>query len=330
MKSEIIDGKKILGDIIIYNKYAKYIPELKRRETWNEIVLRYLIMMVTKYPDLTEEIIVNGQYIYEKKILPSMRALQFAGNAITRNETRIYNCSYLPVDHYKSFSETMFLLLSGTGVGYSVQKHHVLKLPEIQLPTQKIKYLIGDSIIGWADSVKVLIKAYLGLSKVKPIFDYSDIREKGARLVTAGGKAPGPEPLRVALTKIEGILSQKKNGSRLTTLEAHDIQCHLADAVLAGGIRRAAMISLFTIDDKEMLTCKHGNWWELNPQRGRANNSVTILRNRINKSEFDKLWVTVKDSNSGEPGLYFTNDIEYGTNPCAEISLRPHSFCNLK
>lgn len=239
------------------------------------------------------------------------------------------NCAYLPVEDYTAFSEIMFLLLGGSGVGYSVQKTHVEKLPEIQLPTRQRKFLIGDSIEGWADAVKALMKAYFGKNKSKPLFDYSDIRLKGARLVTAGGKAPGPEPLRICLTKIESILNSKVNGDKLTDLECHDIVCHIADAVLAGGIRRAALISLFSMDSKEMATCKHGNWWELNPQRGRANNSAVIVRNRASEKDFLNLWEMVKDSGSGEPGLYWTNDPNYGTNPCCEISLRPYTFCNL-
>ena len=148
-------------------------------------------------------------------------------------------------------------------------------------------------------------------------------------LVTAGGKAPGPEPLRICLTKIEAILKEKENGDRLTPFEVHRICCTIADAVLAGGIRRAALIALFSMDDKVMATCKYGTWWEKYPELGRANNSATILRNRVKKEEFDNLWEMIVDSNSGEPGIYFTNDPEYGTNPCCEISLRPFTFCNL-
>lgn len=321
--------QKILGDVVVYNKYAKYIPELKRRETWEEIVGRYITMMSKRYPEVKDEIQANSTYLLNKKVLPSMRALQFAGIAIEKNEARGYNCSYMPMDDYRAFSELMFLLLGGTGAGFSVQYHHVEKLPEIQKPTKRAKYLIGDSIEGWADAVKQLMKAYYGKTKVAPRFDYSDIRDKGARLVTAGGKAPGPEPLRICLTKIEGMLSVKENGDKLTPFEVHRICCLIADAVLAGGIRRAALISLFSMDDKVMATCKYGEWWVKYPELGRSNNSATILRNRVKKEEFDSLWKMVVDSNSGEPGIYFTNDPEYGTNPCCEISLRPFTFCNL-
>lgn len=318
----------LLSEITVFQKYAKYIPALNRRETWAEIVGRYLFMMKQKYPQLSEAIDKAGKHILDKKVLPSMRALQFAGPAIERNPARIYNCCFLPIDDYRSFSETMFLLLGGTGVGYSVQNHHIDKLPEIKIPTKERRFLIGDSIEGWADAVKALIKAYL-VGGSLPRFDYSDIRNKGVRLITAGGKAPGPEPLKLCLAHIHSILASKKTGEKLRPIEAHDIQCHIANAVLAGGIRRAAMISLFSFDDNEMLTCKFGNWWELNEQRGRSNNSAVILRSRITESEFLDLWKKIEASNAGEPGIYFSNNSDWGTNPCAEIALRPYQFCNL-
>jgi ribonucleoside-diphosphate reductase alpha chain len=239
------------------------------------------------------------------------------------------NCAYLPMNNYACFSELMFLLLGGTGVGYSVQYHHIRQLPDILKPTKQRKYLIGDSIEGWSDSVKALLKSYFGVTRYKPRFDYSDIREKGAQLVTAGGKAPGPEPLKIALTKIEALLNNKVDGDQLTPLEVHDINCYIADAVLAGGIRRAAMIALFSFDDKEMATCKYGEWWQFNSQRGRCNNSAVIVRNRVNHKEFKEFWKIIQASKSGEPGISFTNDPEYGFNPCHEISLRPFTFCNL-
>lgn len=308
-------GSKILSELTIFTKYAKYLPKENRRESWEEICARYQDMMIKKYPMLTTEICANMGMIYQKKVLPSMRALQFAGSAIDKAPNRIYNCGYLPIDSLHSFSEIMFLLLGGTGIGYSVQFHHIEQLPEINKSTKNRRFLIGDSIEGWADAVKVLINSYFGKGS-KPIFDYSDIRPKGARLITAGGKAPGPEPIHTCLFHIETILERKVNGQKLSTLEAHDIVCHIANAVLAGGIRRAALLSLFSFDDQEMLTCKFGNWWELNEQRGRANNSAVIKRDRITKEEFDIFWDKIKASNAGEPGIYFTNNIDLGTNPC--------------
>ena len=325
-------NNKILSDITVHMKYAKYIPELQRRETWEELVDRNKAMHVRKYPSLENDINTYYKYVYEKKVLPSMRSLQFGGKPIEISPNRLYNCAYLPVDHIDAFSEVMFLLLSGCGVGYSVQLHNIKKLPEIIKPhtIRKRRFVIGDSIEGWSDAIKVLIKSYLGSKRSSKIkFDYSDIRPKGARLVTSGGKAPGPQPLRECLVKIKGILDAKQDGEKLSSLEVHDIICHIADAVLAGGIRRAALISLFSAYDEEMISCKSGNWWEVNPQRGRANNSAVLMRHKITKDFFMDLWKRIELSGSGEPGIYFNNDKDWGTNPCCEIALRPFQFCNL-
>jgi len=323
-------SQKILSDVTVFMKYAKYRPDLNRRETWHELVDRNKEMHQKKYPALKEEIEDAYKYVYDKKVLPSMRSMQFAGKPIEVNPARIYNCAYLPIDDVRAFGEVMFLLLGGTGVGYSVQFDHVEKLPEIRKPNPKRKkrFLIGDSIEGWADAVKVLMKSYFsGTSTID--FDYSDIRPKGATLVTAGGKAPGPAPLKECLTKLEGMLSAKEDGDKLSTIEVHDMVCHIADAVLAGGIRRAALISLFSSDDDEMISCKSGAWWEKNPQRGRANNSAVMLRSTTEEEEFLDLWKRIQASGAGEPGIYFTNNLEWGTNPCCEIALRPFQFCNL-
>ena len=330
--SKIALNKKILSDITVYMKYAKYIPELNRRESWVELVTRNKEMHQRKYPKLKDQIEKNYKLVYDKKVLPSMRSLQFSGKPIEISPNRLYNCSYLPINHIDAFSETMFLLLSGCGVGYSVQVHDVKKLPEIIKPhsNRERRFVVGDSIEGWADTIKILIKSYLGSrrsSKVK--FDYSDVRPKGACLVTSGGKAPGPQPLKECIVKIRGILDAKKGGTKLTTLEVHDIICYIADAVLAGGIRRAALISLFSAYDEEMISCKTGNWWEINPQRGRANNSAVLIRHKITKKFFLDLWKRIELSGAGEPGIYLNNDKDWGTNPCCEIALRPFQFCNL-
>lgn len=370
--------QKILSDIIVFNKYARYIPEIKRRETWDEIVDRNCSMHLRKFPQLREEIKgVYSKFVRPKKVLPSMRSLQFGGTPIEISNARIFNCAYLPLDHPAAFSETMFLLLSGTGVGYGVQKHQINKMPVVVGPkTDKSRrFLIGDSIEGWADAIKVLMKAYF-YNKSVPLFDYRDIRPKGAKLITSGGKAPGPDPLRICIEKITDIMDGAK-GRRLTSLEGHDIQCHIADAVLSGGIRRAAMIVLFSIDDEEMLTCKSNlklDNWELEPyikgdqvtykgmcyykgkrhdvvlsqwdydmltdtgtlpwyffeqQRGRANNSVVLHREYTTEEQFKSIWKKVEESMAGEPGIFWTNDYDMGTNPCAEISLNANQFCNL-
>jgi len=321
---------RILSDITVHMKYSRYIPKLERRETWHELVTRNKKMHIKKYPYLRSEIEEAYNYVYARKVLPSMRSMQFGGKPIEVAPNRIYNCAYMPIDHIASFSECMFLLLGGTGVGFSVQRHHVDKLPEIQKPNSKRsrRFLVGDSIEGWSDSIKVLIQSYFkGGSKIK--FDFSDIRPKGSRLVTSGGKAPGPQPLKECLLKIQGILDEKDNGDKLEPIEVHDIICYIADAVLAGGIRRAALISLFSAEDEEMLAAKTGNWWETNPQRGRANNSVVLMRHLITRDFFMDIWERVKESGSGEPGFYFSNDKDWGTNPCCEIALRPYQFCNL-
>ncbi len=320
--------QSILSDITTYMKYARHIPEKSRREAWEEIVDRNKAMHLQKFPQLKDEIEEVYKMVYAKKVLPSMRSLQFAGKPAEINNARMFNCSFLPIDDFRSFSEAMFLLLSGCGVGFSVQSHHVDKLPEIKIPTREKRYLINDSIEGWADAVHMLMKAYLK-GGARPRFDFRDIRPKGEQLVTAGGKAPGPEPLKEVLFQVQLILERKQSGEKLTPLECHDILCHLADAVLSGGIRRAALISLFDFDDEEMLTCKFGSWWENSPQRGRANNSAVVMRHKITEDEFMKLWEKVEASNAGEPGFLFSNDKDYGTNPCAEIALRPYQFCNL-
>jgi ribonucleoside-triphosphate reductase len=323
-------ASQILSDITVHMKYARFLAENTRRELYPELVSRNKQMHIKKYPHMKEEIESAYQYVYEKKVLPSMRSMQFGGKPIEVAPNRVFNCAYMPIDDARAFGEAMFLLLGGTGVGYSVQGHHVDKLPEIRKPNGKrtYRYLVGDSIEGWADAVKALVMSYFrGTSKLR--FDFSDIRPKGARLVTSGGKAPGPQPLKECLVKLEGMLEAKENGDKLSPIEVHDMVCHIADAVLAGGIRRAALISLFSADDDEMIGCKTGNWWETNPQRGRANNSVVLMRHLITKDFFMDLWERVKASGAGEPGFYFTHDKDWGTNPCCEIALRPYQFCNL-
>src|SRR5690554_661548 len=387
------NSTKILSDVTVWNKYSRYLPDLMRRETFEEVCDRYENMMSLRYPDVTDILRVAMDSVRDRQILPSMRGMQFAGQAIEKNESRVYNCAYLLIDSYSSFSETMFLLLGGTGVGYSVQDRHINKLPKIKRPIDEMKYVVDDSIEGWADAVKVLTKAYLGYRKTRPRFDFSGIRSKGERVVTAGGKAPGTAPLKKCLELIEKVLLRFGDGESLTSLAVHDIQCHIADAVLSGGIRRAAMISLFSKSDMEMisakssaikseilekrfptytdmnglqentdimeLTIRQGNyiykgieihrdkksgkfwdleqyesnktlgWWVCNPQRGRANNSITLLRSTVTQEEWNRLWKLIKESGSGEPGVYLTNNLEWGTNPCCEIALKPFQFCNL-
>jgi len=323
-------------------KYARFLPQQERRESWDETIERNKQMHLTHYapqikehPQLGKDIHkVYDEYVSTGKVLTSMRSLQFGGQPIEINPARIYNCSFFHIDHPDAFSEGMFLLLSGVGTGYSVQQHHMEKLPGILgvQTNEPRRYLVADSIEGWADAIKTLVESYFyGKSEVE--FDFRGIRAKGARLITSGGRAPGPEPLRQAIVKIRSIfenaLQERGFGTKLKSIEAHDIMCHIADAVLSGGIRRAAMIALFNFDDEEMLQAKFGKWWENNPQRGRANNSAVAVRDRITEEDFWWFWKKVEASKSGEPGIFFTNDSEWGLNPCAEISLRTNQFCNL-
>jgi len=319
-------SRDILSSIIAYMKYAKFVPQLKRREMWEETVERNKYMHEKKYPMLAEEISKAYEYVLEKKVLPSMRSMQFAGKAIEINNSRIYNCSAVAIDDPAAFNEIMFLLLSGTGAGYSVQKHHVKKLPSIRTPIypknaqeRKKRYLVEDSIMGWANAVKVLMESYFEGTKAID-FDFRDIRPKGSLLKTAGGKAPGPQPLKDALHNITKVmdraLEERGENTKLKPIEVHDIVCFIAEAVLAGGIRRSACISLFSLDDDEMLAAKSGAWWEQNPQRSRANNSVMLIRHKVKKEDFTRIWEYAKASGAGEPGVVFSNDKEVLTNPC--------------
>lgn len=322
-------SSKVLSDLTIFMKYAKYDKNKKRRETWEELVTRNKNMHIKKFPNLKEEIEKAYQFVYDKKVLPSMRSLQFAGKPIEINPTRLFNCSFAPIDNWRIFGEIMFLLLGGTGVGYSVQYHHVDKLPIVRKPLKrKRRFLITDSIEGWAQSIEALMRSYF-FGHSDPVFDFSDIREKGSPLITSGGKAPGPQPLKDCIHNIRKILDEVEEGEKLIPLQVHEIICYIADGVLAGGIRRAALIALFSMDDNEMLTCKHGNWWETKPHLGRANNSAVILRHRIKRKEFMRYWERIKEGGFGEPAVFWTADKEYGLNPCSEISLQPCSFCNL-
>ena len=325
-----MNDKLALADITVFNKYARFNHNAGRRESWTEIVNRNAEMHKTKYPGIAEDIdTVYKNFVHTKKVLPSMRSLQFGGRPILMAENRIFNCAYAPAESTRFFSELMFLLLGGTGMGYSVQARHVNKLPKIKTPEsdKEYKFQVQDSIVGWSDAVKVVCKAFFNAGTL-PIFDYRDIREKGAELITTGGQAPGPEPLRICINNLEVIL-RKAIGRSLRPLEVHDMACVIADAVLAGGIRRAAMISLFDRDDEEMLSCKAGEWYINHPARARSNNSAVLPRDEVTQAEFSQLMKRIEESGCGEPGVYWTNNKDWGTNPCCEIALRPYQMCNL-
>lgn len=321
------NSNKLLSDIVAFRTYAKFLSHLGRRESLQETINRNMQMHLQMFPKLSRDIIKAYQRVHELKVMPSMRGLQFSGDAILKNHARQYNCSYAPIDNSKTFSEAMFLLLSGVGFGYSVQKRHVNQLPKVQEPREEGLYIIHDSIAGWAEAANMLFEAYF-YGKIKPQFDYSKVRPKGSYLVTTGAKAPGPEPLKKSLELIEIKLKQSL-GRKLRPIEVHDIVCILSDAVLAGGIRRAALISLFDRDDEEMLKAKHSDWWNHSPWRARANNSAILPRNEVTKEEFGHIFKVCQESGSGEPGFSWTNNPDWGFNPCHEIALNPNQFCNL-
>lgn len=307
-------SNKLLSDIISFRTYAKHISHLGRRETLEETINRNMTMHLDNFPKLSRDIVKAYDSVHALKLMPSMRGLQFAGDAILKNNARQYNCSYLPINDIRCFGETLFLLLSGVGVGFSVQKIHVNELPKITHPREEGKFIAHDSIIGWAQCVDALFEAYY-LGRVRPLFDFSNIRAKGSYLVTTGAKAPGSEPLRKMLEDVEARL-KKAIGRKLTSIEVHDIICVISDCVLSGGIRRAALISLFDRNDQEMLTCKKGDWWTKNPQRARANNSAVLPRSEVTKEEFDYIFNICKESGSGEPGFSWTENEHWGFNPC--------------
>lgn len=307
---------RILSDLVIYSKYARYLEDKKRRETWEEIIDRNMQMHIKKFPKLEQEIRENYKYVMDKKVLPSMRSLQFSGKPIELNPARIFNCSAIAANRPEIFSEIMFLLLSGCGTGISVQKHHIEELPFVRHPLKKKRrFVVEDSIIGWSEAIKVLMFSYF-YNKSDPDFDYSDIRPKGARLVTSGGKAPGPASLKNCIHNVRKILDDVQPGTKLSSLQVFDIVCFIADSVLSGGIRRSSCITLFSIDDDDMLTSKSGSWWELNPQRARSNNSAVLIRHRIKEEQFFKFWERIEKSKTGEPSIFFSNDAESLTNPC--------------
>lgn len=322
-------SNELLSKIVTFRTYSKYLQHIGRRETLEEIINRNMTMHLEKFPKLSRDIIKAYKQVHDLKVMPSMRSMQFAGDAILKNNCRIFNCSYSPIDRPRAFAEGLYVLLCGVGFGYSVQKHHINQLPTIRKPKEEGLYIIHDSIEGWAEAVNQLVNAYF-FGSIRPLFDFSSIRPAGSRLVGLSAVAPGPEPLKRLIEGVENILINSL-GRKLTSIEVHDIVCIIADGVLAGGIRRAATISLFDRDDEEMLKCKHGEWWVKHPYRARANNSAMLPRWKVTKDEFRHVYEMCIKSNSGEPGFIWTSDVsmDMGLNPCSEISLNPNQFCNL-
>jgi ribonucleoside-diphosphate reductase alpha chain len=316
-----------LSDIVAFRTYAKFLPHLGRRESFEETINRNMSMHLDRFPKLSKEILKAYSHVHSGYVMPSMRGMQFAGEAVLKNNIRLYNCSFANIDDIRVFGEAVFILLSGAGFGFSVQQRHVSKLPKITGPREEGIFTVQDSISGWAQAIDTLIESYM-LGRVRPSFDFSHIRPKGSYLVTTGAKAPGPEPLKRALELVEMKL-KSAIGRRLSSIEVYDIVCILSDAVYAGGIRRAALICLFDKTDEEMLRAKQGDWWVKTPWRARSNNSALLLRSETSKEEFEYVFNMCKNSGSGEPGFSWTNNLDHGYNPCHEIYLNPMQFCNL-
>jgi ribonucleoside-diphosphate reductase alpha chain len=326
-----------LQNYTFVSKYARWLEDKNRRETWKEAVDRVREMMHTMYDQygIKEDIDWAYDIMYKKKVLGSQRALQFGGEPILKRHAKIYNCTSSYCDRLRFFQECFWLLLCGSGTGFSVQKHHVAKLPTLEhdVPDngEGAKYVIDDSIEGWADALGVLLSSYFSkpIEEFKQykntyvIFDYSNIRPKGASLASGVGKAPGFEPLQNGLEKIRALLDRciANDQKKLRPIDAYDIVMHSSDAVLSGGVRRSASLALFSPDDEEMAKAKTGNWYMENPQRARSNNSALLLKNETTFEEFQTLMESVKEF--GEPGFIWSESTEMVFNPCVEIGMWP-------
>ena len=329
------DTRALMSDTKFYEAYSRWDEEKNRYETWEEAVTRVMDMHRDYYKDkMTPELghlIDEAESLYKLKYaLGAQRALQFGGDQLLKHQMKMYNCTSTYADRASFFNELFYVLLCGAGAGFSVQYHHVDNLPSISERKKQAKgYVVEDCIEGWADSLGVLMSSYFVGGGTHPefegrkvYFDLSNIRPKGA-MISGGFKAPGPEPLRRALDKIEYMLQGivLSGRDRLKPIEVYDIAMHAADAVLAGGVRRSATICLFSYDDEEMMNAKTGNWFVDNPQRARSNNSAVIVRNEITPQQFSKLMTSIKQF--GEPGFYFVEDKDFTTNPCVEIGMYP-------
>jgi ribonucleoside-diphosphate reductase alpha chain len=325
------ESLKLLSDLTYYMKYSKYMPDKKRRETWAETIERNKGMHLEKFPQVADQIERAYQLVLEKKILPSMRSMQFGGDGIFRNNARMYNCSAIGTDRVEAFSDLFYLLLCGTGVGFSVRRNFVSRLPKMAARSGRMTTFVpDDSIEGWADCTRALFRAYFETGDDIE-FDLSQIRPKGALIRSSMCAAPGPDPLRHSLNNLRKLMDRKiaAGEDTLTSLDCYDICCFISEAVLAGGVRRSAMICLFDKDDDLMLHAKEGNWWETNPQRGLSNNSVQFDREDTTREDFDRIFAQCQASNCGEPGMVWTNSKEWLVNPCCEISMPSNGFCNL-
>ncbi len=326
---------KALADYVFASKYARYLPQKQRRETYDEAVDRVIDMHRQTLGGGVEDLLQSVEKaMKDKLIVGSQRAFQFGGEPMLQKHARGYNCSYSPCDRPRFFQEALWLLLCGTGTGFSVQKHHVAKLPRINKPGDKVvTHVVGDSIEGWADAAGELMHSYFLEGRDTVEFDFSKVRPKGSPLSSGIGKAPGPSGLAKALENVRSVLDRCV-GKALRPIDAYDCVMHLSDAVLSGGVRRSATIALFSSDDDQMAQAKTGDWFERNPQRGRSNNSAVLLRDDVSYDEYAALMSNVREF--GEPGTFWANFLEGGTNPCCEIGLYADyngasgwAFCNL-
>ena len=336
-------GRQLASDIKFYTDYSRFIEEEGRTENWEDSVARVMAMHRKKYakqikanPELARAIDFAEEAYINKEILGSQRALQWGGDPMLKHEAKMYNCIGVYVDKIEAFQELMYWLLCGCGTGFSVQRHHIEKLPPITRRDREAKtFVILDSIEGWADAIGCLVSSYIPREHVTPFanyqghhvaFDYSMIRPKGSK-ITGGFKAPGPDGLRASMGKIEEILDKAARRNigygftKLKSIEIYDIIMHLANAVLSGGVRRSATICLFSPDDQDMMKAKTGNWFEDNPQRARSNNSAVLVRGEVTKEQFDEIYECVHQF--GEPGFIFVDDKDIVVNPCVEIGFWP-------
>lgn len=319
-------SNKLLSDIVTFRTYSKHLQHLGRRETLEETINRNMMMNLERFPSLSRDIIKSYKQVHDLNVMPSMRSMQFGGETILKNHVKMFNCSFATANYPEVFAEILYVLMCGTGFGGSIQNRHVSNLPVIRKPKEEGEYVIADCIEGWAESVNVLMRAYF-TGGLRPNFNFSSIRDKGSRL-SNGSTAPGSEPLKMMLQLVEQRL-KNAIGRKLTSEEVGDIICIIADCVLSGGIRRAAIILLFDKDDESMLKYKHGNWWEKHPYRARANISAVMHRLFCTREDFDRVFDACIKSNCGEPGISWTNNYDLGFNPCHEISLNSNQFCNL-
>jgi len=339
-----------LSDYTTHSRYARYLKDKKRRETWEEMTNRVFDMHAKKFAKALENLEFKEAFdfakkmVLKKRVLGSQRALQYGGEPILAKNERMFNCSSLYIDKPKAFQDVAFLLLAGCGVGFSVQTQHVAKIPSISKRSEdEMVYQIPDSVEGWADSVGVLLSSYFVEGSTFPEFkakrvkfDYSLIRPKGA-LIAGQFKAPGPAPLKNGLEKVQGLIEKvlSEGKTRLSPINVYDILMHCSDFVISGGLRRSATICLFSKDDEEMIKAKTGNWFIENPQRGRSNNSVVLKRDEVTEEEFNSIFQSIRQC--GEPGFYFVDDYDVLANPCVEIGFYNKlkdgrtgvGFCNL-